>query len=85
MSSPASRRRIAPIFGRAFWQELAVYALLVAGYVLLVLRLLDRPLAELFRRERGAYAAAALLLILVQGVALEALTGILLRFFRRGR
>lgn len=57
----------------------------MAGYVFLVLRLLDRPLAELFRRERSAYAAAALLLILAQGVALEALTGLLLRFFRRRR
>ncbi len=85
MSSPAPKRRPPPIFGAAFWLEFAVYGFLVAGYLLLVLRLLDRPLAELFRRERNAYAAAALLLMLAQGVALEALTGFLVRVFRRRR
>ena len=73
------------IFGRAFWLELSVYAALVFGYLLLVLRTLDRPLADLFTRNRPGYAVAALVLMLAQGVLLEWLTSVLLRFFRRRR
>src|SRR5579859_1437772 len=80
-----SSTRKKPIFGAAFWEELAVYAVLVGGYLLVVLRGLDVPLAGLFRQRRVLYAFAALALMLAQGVALEMLTGFLLRFFRRGR
>ena len=85
MSSTSRKAREKPIFGAAFWQELAVYAVLVGAYLLLVLRGLDAPLAELFQSRRTLYAVLALALILIQGVVLEALTGFLLRLFRRSR
>ena len=78
-----SNKRQEPIFGRAFWEELAVYGVLVGAYLLFVLTALDRPLASLFHAHRLVYAAAALLLILFQGIALDLLTKILVRFFRR--
>ena len=71
------------LFGREFWEELVVYSVLVGAYLLLVLKTLDRPLAELFRSHRALYAAAALLLILVQGIALDRLTSLLVRLFRK--
>ena len=85
MKSASRNTREKPIFGAAFWQELAIYAVLVGGYLLVVLRGLDLPLAELYRHRRTAYAFAALALMLAQGVALEMLTGFLLRLFRRSR
>ena len=78
-----SSKRPEPIFGRAFWEELAVYGVLVGAYLLFVLRALDRPLASLFHAHRLVYAAAALLLILFQGIAFDLLTTLLVRFFRR--
>jgi hypothetical protein len=73
----------APVEGSTFWLELLVYAVLIVGYLLLVLKTLDRPLARLFLEHRGQYALAALLLILLQGIVLELLTKILVGLFRR--
>ncbi len=81
----ANRRRPPGFLDLAFWKELGVYAVLVTLYVILVLRALDVPLARLFLRDRAVYAAAAILLILLQGVGLEWLTTALLRLFRRRR
>lgn len=78
-----SNKTSASLFGKAFWEELAVYGILVGAYLLLVLKALDRPLAGLFHAHRVLYAAAALLLILFQGVALDLLTTLLVRVFRR--
>lgn len=83
MSSKPSKRQPRPIFGKAFWQELAVYASLILLYIALVLKTLSAPLFELEKSEPGAYAVAAVLLILIQGIVLEMVTGVLLRFFRR--
>jgi hypothetical protein len=69
------------VFGRAFWAELAVYAVLVGAYLLFVLKTLDRPLAGLFHDHRVVYAFAALFLVLFQGAALDWLTSLLIRFF----
>ena len=73
------------LFGKAFWEELVVYAILVGAYLLLVLKTLDRPLADLFRTHPVAYAFAALLLVLVQGIALDLLTSFLVGIFRKRR
>jgi len=69
--------------GSTFWLELVVYAALIIGYLLLVLKTLDRPLARLFEEHRFEYAVAALLLILLQGVVLELLTKVLVGLFRK--
>jgi uncharacterized membrane protein YqhA len=73
----------AEVQGASFWLELAVYAALIVGYLLLVLKTLDRPLAGLYEQHRVEYAVAALMLILLQGIALELLTKILVGFFGR--
>lgn len=78
-----SNKRQVPLFGKAFWEELAVYAILVGAYLFFVLKTLDRPLAGLFHAHRAYYAGAALLLILFQGIALDLLTTLLVRIFRR--
>ncbi len=57
-----------------FLIELVVYALLVLGYFFLVLHFLGDWLYHLFEHDRRWYAAAALGLIVFQGIALEALT-----------
>lgn len=76
--------------GSAFWIEIAVYAALITGYLLLVLKTLDVPLARMFARHRVEYAFVALLLILAQGIVLELVTKVLVgflggRFGRRRR
>jgi hypothetical protein len=85
MRSPREPERRAPLLGRAFWGELAVYAVLVGLYVAFVLTALDAPIARLYRGHRAVYAALALALVLLQGTGLDWLTGFLLRLFRRRR
>ncbi|MGH9443460.1 MAG: hypothetical protein ACRD16_14430 [Thermoanaerobaculia bacterium] len=79
---PGTNKRPTPLFGRAFWEELVVYGSLVGAYLFLVLKTLDRPLADLFHAHRTLYAFLALLLILFQGIALDLLTSFLVRVFR---
>ncbi len=67
---------------RSFLVEFAVYAVLVAGYYLLVLHYLGGWLNGLFKHERGVYAWVALGLIVGQGVLLDAVTRLLLAFIR---
>ena len=62
--------------------ELLVYAGLVLVYFFLVLHLLGGWLAGLFNQNRTLYAFVALILMLLQGVALELLTSALMRFIR---
>jgi hypothetical protein len=69
--------------GSRMWLELAVYSALIVGYLLLVLRTLDRPLAVMYGRHRVTYAFTAILLILLQGIVLELLTKVLVGLFRR--
>lgn len=67
---------------RALVFELIVYGLLVTVYVLLVLRYLDGWLKHLYDNGKTRYAIICLLLIIGQGVALEMITGALLRLMR---
>lgn len=62
---------------RNFLIELAVYGLLVVGYFFLVLRLLAEPLQTLFGGDLNYYAIVALILMVVQAVALERVTSLL--------
>ena len=66
----------------AYLIELLVYAVLVVVYFFAVLHFLGDWLAELFHMHRKGYAAAALILIIAQGVVLEVLTRFLLQFIR---
>jgi hypothetical protein len=72
-------KREVRILIRNFVIEVLIYAALVVGYFLLVLRLLGEPLKELFTTNLTPYAFAALALIVVQGVFLEFLTSFLVR------
>ena len=69
--------------GSRVWLELVVYSALIVGYLLLVLKTLDRPLAAMFEHHRVTYAFTAIALILLQGVVLELLTKVLVGLFRR--
>jgi hypothetical protein len=62
---------------RNFVIELLIYAALVVGYFVLVLRLLGEPLKKLFTDNLGLYGFAALALIVGQGAVLEVLTSFL--------
>jgi hypothetical protein len=70
------------ILVRDFAIELLVYGALVLGYFFLVLRFLAKPLKQLFAGHLTWYAFVALLLIVVQGAALEFLTSFLLSRLR---
>jgi hypothetical protein len=70
---------------RTFAIELAVYAILVTCYFFLVLHLLGYWLYHLESQHRYTYAVVALLLIVGQAVALDALTTLLFRLVRRWR
>jgi hypothetical protein len=70
---------------RNFLVELVVYGVLVAAYSILGLRLLGKPLAQLFHSNLGAFAVVSLVLIVAQGVLLDALTSFLLDKLRLER
>lgn len=63
---------------RNFAIELIIYGLLVVGYFYLALRLLGEPLKKLFNENLVLYAIVALVLIVAQGVLLEAIASFLL-------
>ena len=67
MKNPEIRRLI-----RGFAIELVIYAALVVAYFFLVLRVLGGPLERLFASNLVVYAFVSLLLIVAQGVLLEA-------------
>ena len=70
-------------FFKEFAIELLVYSALVFGYFFLVLHGLGGWIGNLFTQHRAAYAGVALALILGQGLVLEVLTTVLLRWIRR--
>lgn len=72
MSNPRLRALV-----RNFAIEVLIYAALVVGYFVLILRLLGEPLKKLFMGNLTLYAVAALALIVVQGAVLELLTSFL--------
>ena len=63
--------------------EVAIYAVLVTGYFFGVLHFLGDWLAGLFAHNIRIYAAVALMMIVGQGIVLEAATTLLLRLVRR--
>jgi uncharacterized integral membrane protein len=62
--------------------ELALYAVLVVGYLWVVLLLIDDRVVELATETGVTYAAVALALIVGQGFLLDIVVGNLLRFVR---
>jgi hypothetical protein len=76
MSGPPKRTLL------GFAIELVIYAALIAIYFFLVLRFLGDWLRSLFLENRDLYAAAAILLMIGQAVALELVTNILATFLR---
>ena len=83
MSASKRNTSESEIQGSSFWLELVVYAALMVGYLLLVLKTLDAPLARMYTEHRVEYAVAALMLILLQGIVLELLTKVLVGLFGR--
>ena len=83
MSTPRRNTSESEIQGSSFWLEVVVYAALMVGYLLLVLKTLDAPLASMYSEHRVEYAVAALMLILLQGIVLELLTKVLVGLFGR--
>ncbi|MFN2186827.1 MAG: hypothetical protein ACK2UU_22835 [Anaerolineae bacterium] len=73
MKNPAIRKMIV-----SFAIELVIYAVLVIGYFLVVLRLLGEPLNLLYNNNLVLYAFLALVLIVVQAVVLEAVTSFIM-------
>ena len=67
---------------KLFLFELALYAVLVTLYFVLVLHFLGDWLKYLFDQRRTLYAFTALGLIIGQGVVLEMLTTALLKLMR---
>jgi membrane protease YdiL (CAAX protease family) len=77
-------KRIGKTLGRSLL-ELCVYAVLVTGYYLLVLKFLGGWLYQLFQQQRQTYAGIALGLIIAQGFVLEILTRGLLGWIKPRR
>jgi hypothetical protein len=67
----------------AFLTEVLVYTVFVLVYYWLVLHFSGGWLKRLFDEHRIVYAVVALVLILIQGAMLEALTAGLFRIIRR--
>ena len=68
---------------RSFLIELMIYAVLIVGYVSLVLAFLGTWLKGLYDQHKVGYAFAALFLIIGQGVVLEVVTTFLLKVINR--
>ena len=65
--------------------ELLIYGTLVTLYALGVLQFLADPLADLYENNLTLYAWVALVLIVIQGVALEEVTSFLLNRLQLAR
>ena len=70
---------------RNFSIEIAIYAILVVIYFLLVLKFLSEPLTNLFYDRLKVYAILALILIVGQGILLELITSFLVERLGLGR
>ncbi|MEE8392407.1 MAG: hypothetical protein V3S14_16635 [Anaerolineae bacterium] len=70
---------------RNFVIELVVYGTLVITYSVVVLRLLVEPLSRFFNNNLIVYALVSLMLIVAQGVLLDAITSFLLDRLRLER
>ena len=81
ISRPPMQRALKRQF-QSFGIEILIYASLMAGYLLLVLRYLGGWLHQLFQHERTTYALVALGLVVAQGALLEGVTRLLAHFIR---
>lgn len=70
---------------RNFLIELVVYGVLITLYFLLVLRFLEDFLTDYFYSNLTTYAFLGLLLIVLQGVLLDAVTSFLLNQIKLDR
>ena len=70
---------------RNFLIELVVYGILLVIYFFVVLRFLGDFLTNLYNNSLVVYAVLALVLIIMQGVFLEALTSYLMKLLRLER
>ena len=70
---------------RNFAIELIVYGILIVLYAILALRLLGKPLTQLFGGNLIAYAFISLALIVAQAVLLDSFTSFLLDQLRLER
>ncbi len=75
-------RREKRVLLRNFVIELTVYGVLVAAYLVVVLRLLSEPLTRLFHSNLVAYAFTGLGLIVAQAALLDIITSFLLDLLR---
>ena len=67
---------------KSYLIELAVYSVLVVLYVFLVLNLMGSWLFLLYEYDLRIYAVVAVCLIVAQGIGLEILTRVLLKFIQ---
>ena len=81
--SPTKNEKVNTL--RAFLVELAVYAVFVTGYFLLVLYYLSGWLQDLHLYHVKLYAGITIVLIIGQAMLLESVTTSLLRLLRGGR
>lgn len=65
--------------------ELLIYGVMLVIYFFAVLRLLGKYLTDLYQNQIFFYAILSLVLIVVQGVFLEAITSFLVRKLRLDR
>ena len=70
---------------RNFLIEIVVYGILLVIYFFAVLRFLGDPINNLYANNTIVYAVVGLGLIVVQAVALEAVTSYLIRLLRLDR
>ena len=77
-----TQREASAISLKSFLIELAVYAVFVVVYFVLVLHFLGDWFKDLFDHHRWGYAAAGLAAVLTQAAVLEVVTTGLLRFIR---
>ncbi len=68
----------------AWMLHLTVYSVLLLVYFLLVLRYLAAWFLGLFLHHRFEYAVFGIVLMIVQAVVLETISGFILRLFRLG-
>jgi Kef-type K+ transport system membrane component KefB len=68
----------------AWMLHLTVYTVLLLAYFLLVLRYLAAWFLGLFQHHRVEYALFGIILMIVQAVALETVSGFILRLFHLG-
>jgi Kef-type K+ transport system membrane component KefB len=68
----------------AWMLHLTVYSVLLLAYFLFVLRYLATWFLGLFEHHRVEYALFGIVLMIVQAVALETISGLILRLFQLG-